>query len=375
MGQGMVSPVEAPIVYKRPKDPGFDSSTSQGDVCHVLLLGTGFSGKSTLFYQMSRIDSRDTFTTKLGKGHIPHIFFNAYLITCGVGNECLSKNSFEKPESKALFQKIEGFGKGCNEANSFHEVLKGSSFSSKTRRYDIFIPWMELWNDEGMISNLLSQKLSLFYFDGAEHFCRVDVLERMSSLDYSPTDVDILRSRKKTTGISKIQLDSKNLSYEFIDVGGQQSERRKWKAVLKEADVLLYIVSLSDFDEFLWEDMTINRMKEALETFEETVNIDYFKDVPLMVVFNKEDLLVKKIQEKDSLKEFWPEYTGGQDPVSALNFIQDQFLNLYKGAPENLHHLHAQLLDHEHVKEGFELLESICTKLKNDGKIKVKVSK
>jgi len=180
---------------------------------------------------------------------------------------------------------------------------------------------------------------------------------------------------KKTTGISRIQLHSKTTKYEFIDVGGQQNERKKWKQCFKEADILLYIVSLSDFDEVIWEDQSLNRMKESLQCFDQTVNTDYFKDTPIIVVFNKEDILVEKIQKKDTLKENFPDYEGGQQPPLALEFIQNCFLNLFKGKPENIEHIHCQLLDFAHVQEGYDLLEKISTKMRKENKIKKKEKK
>lgn len=377
---GLASTKEEQIVFNKrqtmSRSSPLPNSTSftktKEDACSVLLLGTGFSGKSTLFYQMSKLDEQKKDTKNIIMGHIPSIYYNAYLITMEVGKDCESKNTFEKETSKKLFKKMEEFGKDASSNISFIEVLKGTE---KGKIYPIFNTLIELWNDNGMVTHLLNQKNSLYYFDGVEWFCRLDTLERMKSVEYFPTETDILRSRKKTTGINKIRLESKTMKYEFIDVGGQQNERRKWKVCFKEADILLYIVSLSDFDEVIWEDNSINRMKEALETFEQTVNNDYFSDTPLVVVFNKEDLLVKKIQEKDTLKENFPDYKGDKDPAIALQFIQDMFLNLYKGNPEKLHHLHCQLLDFDHVQEGFTLLEQVSNKLKKEGKIKKKEMK
>jgi len=54
-----------------------------------------------------------------------------------------------------------------------------------------------LWKENGMVGSLLNQKNSLSYFDGVEHFCKVETLERLKQSDYFPTETDVLRSRKK----------------------------------------------------------------------------------------------------------------------------------------------------------------------------------
>lgn len=141
---------------------------------------------------------------------------------------------------------------------------------------------------------------------------------------------------------------------------------------VKTADVLLYIISLSDYDECLWEDPSVNKMKEAIETFDKTINQEWFQETPIIVIFNKEDLVRKKIPQKDTLKEAFPDYKGGKDPDKAIKFIQDLFLSLWKGPPNNLYPMTAQLLIADHVKKAFEILLKMGTKLQKEGKLKKK---
>jgi len=238
---------------------------------------------------------------------------------------------------------------------------------------DVVKQLMELWKDEQIQTRLKEQNVSQFYFDGAEHFVSSDTLSRMLSVNYIPTEDDILRSRRKTTGVFYNSIRNGTLSYIITDVGGQRSERKKWVKVVKTADVVLYVVSMSDFDESLWEDITINRMKEALETFDSTVNQEWFQETPIIVVFNKEDLVRKKIQIADTLKKSFPEYTGGTNPDKAIKFIQDQFLNLWKGAPEHIVPITVQLLNTEHVKKAFDILIGMGSTLQKEKKLKKKL--
>lgn len=356
-------------LYLKKKDSISLSKEDLEDSCCILLLGTGFSGKSTLFFQLSKIDIKKTNTIRLMEGYKPTIYYHTFMMAIDIGKFCESTNNFKNEKSKHLLKQLIDFEGDSIGTPKFYAKLKESE---KNDEYPVIETLMELWKDKGMINNQFKLKDSVFYFDGFEWFCKMETLERLKSANYFPTDTDVLYIRKKTTGFRRILLESKTMKYELISGGGQQNERKKWKSNFKKADILLYVISLSDFDEKVWEDHSINRMKEALQAFEETVNQNEFSETPLIVIFNKEDLLSKKIQEKDTLKETFPEYTGGKDPVKALNFIQDMFLKNYKGNPENLHHFHCHLMNFENLQERLILLEEISNKLKKDGKIKKK---
>jgi guanine nucleotide-binding protein G(i) subunit alpha len=79
----------------------------------------------------------------------------------------------------------------------------------------------------------------------------------MSKAEYMPDDQDILRSRVKTTGITETIFLIGNLTYRLFDVGGQRSERRKWIHCFEDVNSIIFIVSLSEYDQVLIEDPTI----------------------------------------------------------------------------------------------------------------------
>lgn len=75
--------------------------------------------------------------------------------------------------------------------------------------------------------------------------------------------------------------------------GGQRSERRKWLACFDNIDVLcvgesrsrpsvdnlcsIFMVAISEFDQLLYEDETVNRLTESVTLFESVVNSPYFQ--------------------------------------------------------------------------------------------------
>jgi guanine nucleotide-binding protein G(i) subunit alpha len=87
-------------------------------------------------------------------------------------------------------------------------------------------------------------------------------IDRMSAPNYLPTDQDILRSRVKTTGITETTFKVGELTYKLFDVGGQRSrrsERKKWIHCFENVTALVFLVSLSEYDQMLYEDESVVR--------------------------------------------------------------------------------------------------------------------
>jgi hypothetical protein len=69
---------------------------------------------------------------------------------------------------------------------------------------------------------LMRKKLHLF--DGCDHFLKK--INEVSALNYKPSDLDILMCRRKSVGASRIDGVYNGNIFNFIDVGGQRSERK-----------------------------------------------------------------------------------------------------------------------------------------------------
>ena len=83
-------------------------------------------------------------------------------------------------------------------------------------------------------------------------------LDRIFSPDYCPTEQDILHSYLKTTGITEVNFklgDHANMS--VYDTGGQRSERKKWIHCFENVTGIIMPISLSGYDQRLYEDETV----------------------------------------------------------------------------------------------------------------------
>ena len=115
----------------------------------------------------------------------------------------------------------------------------------------------------------------------------------------------------------------------MTDVGGQRSERRKWIHCFDCVTVVLFVISLAEYNQTLREDATQNRMKESLLLFSEIVNSPWFNLIPFILILNKTDLFREKLKSVP-INLCFEKYNGTNKYDDAAQFIKDQFLELNK---------------------------------------------
>ena len=119
----------------------------------------------------------------------------------------------------------------------------------------------------------------------------------------------------------------------LLFLGGQRTERRKWIHCFDNVTAILYVISLSEYDQVIEEDSKVNRMTESLNLFEEMVNGIYLRQKPFVVFFNKHDLFEKKIEHK-SIHCAFPEYRGDNHSVhDSSNYIVNKYIGKNKQTP------------------------------------------
>jgi guanine nucleotide-binding protein G(i) subunit alpha len=111
-----------------------------------------------------------------------------------------------------------------------------------------------LWRDTG-IREAVRRSREFQLNDSAVYY--FNSIDRMSAPGYLPSDQDILRSRVKTTGITETTFKVSELTYRLFDVGGQRSERKKWIHCFENVTALVFLVSLSEYDQMLYEDESV----------------------------------------------------------------------------------------------------------------------
>lgn len=161
----------------------------------------------------------------------------------------------------------------------------------------------------------------------ANHHSYFDNIVRIAAPDYMPNDQDVLRSRVKTTGITETTFIIGDLTYRMFDVGGQRSERKKWIHCFENVTTILFLVAISEYDQLLFEDETVNRMQEALTLFDSICNSRWFTKTSIILFLNKIDRFKEKLPVSP-MKNYFPDYEGGDDYAAACDYILNRFVSL-----------------------------------------------
>mmetsp|Transcript_41306 Transcript_41306/g.106905 ORF Transcript_41306/g.106905 Transcript_41306/m.106905 type:complete len:352 (-) Transcript_41306:3705-4760(-) len=287
------------------------------DSYKLLLLGAGESGKSTFFKQM-KILHKDGFSEEERLSYKEVIHSNTVLNmkTLINGAETLEKDLEEEVKESADIVLEEETSAGYVLSPEIAEHIK------------------KLWASS-TIQATFAERSKLQLSDEADHF--FNEIDRTSKTDYIPTEKDVLRVRVRTTGIIEQEFIINGSIFKMFDVGGQRNERRKWIHCFEDVTAVIFMVSLAEYDQVLYEDETQNRMKESLHIFDEICNSNWFQKTSIILFLNKVDLFKEKINKVD-LDVCFDDYKGPkQDYQAAVDFIKDKFISLNKSKEKQIY--------------------------------------
>lgn len=272
----------------------------------LLLLGAGESGKSTLFKQMINLYKKGVEEKDLVDAG-PLISSNIIATTRALCDEQHS-GRFGQLSCTASRDYV------LSQPDDKIDAELGGHL--KTIWADPVI--QETFKNRNVYNIQLKAADSISYF-----FERLDDIMKD---DYVPTQQDYLRVRVPTTGIIKTAFEIDGNSFEMFDVGGQRSERKKWINCFDNVTAVLFVAAISEFDQMLYEEATHNRMKEALELFETTCNLQYFDRTSMILFLNKRDIFINKIESGVRLSDTFSEFTGDNSSVKETSeFIIEMF--------------------------------------------------
>jgi guanine nucleotide-binding protein subunit alpha len=188
-------------------------------------------------------------------------------------------------------------------------------------------------------------------------------IERMAQPNYLPNDQDILRSRVKTTGITETMFSVGELTYRLFDVGGQRSERKKWIHCFENVTALVFLVALSEYDQMLYEDESVNRMQEALTLFDSICNSRWFVKTSIILFLNKIDLFAEKLQYSP-LGDYFPDFRGGNNYDAACDYLLHRFVSLNQSAASKQIYAHYTCAtDTQQIKFVLSAIQDILLQL------------
>lgn len=151
-----------------------------------------------------------------------------------------------------------------------------------------------------------------------------------------------------------------NITYRMVDVGGQRSERKKWIHCFENVTAIVFLVAISEYDQVLVEDPSVNRLQEALTLFDSICNSKWFTKTSIILFLNKIDLLAEKLATSP-LSRYFPDYMGGSQYEAACQYLLHRFISLNTRADSKQIYTHFTCAtDTKQIKFVMAAVSDIC---------------
>nr|XP_039256401.1 guanine nucleotide-binding protein G(i) subunit alpha-like [Styela clava] len=271
----------------------------------IILLGTGGSGKTTIAKQM-RILAQNSFSEKER---------NEYKST--IYNGMLRSIKTLLPAMSALKIAFES-----NERLSDAQIVLHKNYVEISELSPELVTAMRnLVCDSGfkscfeMLDNF--QEEEFFTYFSKE-------IDRITDPAYVPTLEDILHINIKSTGIFTYDCSYEELDFTFVETSGRRTERKKWIHTFDEVDIVLFCVSMSDYNQVLLENEETNCMTESLKLFQSICNNTILKESKFVLLLNKKDVLNEKVR-RCAFGQHFDEFKGENAYETVSLYIKNMF--------------------------------------------------
>jgi len=317
----------------------------------LVLLGAGGSGKSTLFRQLKILD--EGMSEQERRGFKDTIYTN---IIDAIQTLVTKNQDFHHEEEK--FHELGIVAE--QSADAVLDFTDGQVTPALAEHINI------LWRDEAIQrtwrrrSNFQIEASSKYYFENINRIADASLTPR----GYIPTEDDVIRCRARTTGIVEQVFRINGTDLKILDVGGQQTYKSKWIHCFEDVDGIIFVCSLSGYDQILLEkDEETNQMQESLTLFKGIVKSIWFQESTIILFLNKTDLFAEKIANKYSenplkvpLTACFSDCPKHKDPYwDGIIYIRDQFLDRMGNRDRSDLYVHFTCaIDKENIKEVFD---------------------
>lgn len=317
----------------------------------LLLLGTGSSGKSTLFKSLKIITKE------------PHVASDTFEARHVIRQNCVAGILTLLKKSQEMYDMDKVNNAACQvdmSENVVDNIQLVVQYGSEAFSEELDYAEVEalgkaihfIWSLDALKATFARRGNSYSFPDNMDYF--FGKVTKIMDQEYSPSVEDALKCRVRTTGMIEYNYDVKENEFILYDVGGQRNERKKWIHHFADVAAVLFICALNHYHAVLFEDEKKNAMHEAVELFTEICNSKWFRKSEMILFFNKDDLFREKLRSQVSLshcfskEKNWPgeEWTGpdyrpvDDDDVvedkknfdecydAAVSFIQNAFMNV-----------------------------------------------
>jgi len=285
----------------------------QDRVLKLLLLGTGDSGKTTVFKQI-RILYGEGFSDEKRAALKLAIHNNLIL-----GAQAVIRAANDSVAGKPLNDEALRRGDSLLRLEENHEM-----------NADIAADIAFLWNDDNFQS-AWSERSNFQVLDGWEDFAKqCHKYPEWGGPNWIPSIPDAIRARVRTSGILEEDFYIDQLRFTLIDVGGQRNERRKWIHCFQEVSAVIFVAAISEYDQVLFEARGKNRLEEAVELFDNICNSEWFTKTNLVLFLNKSDIFRYKYCERKvpiNKSGLFPDAPTSFEYKEGVDWMKTQFLS------------------------------------------------
>ncbi|KAH7882317.1 guanine nucleotide binding protein, alpha subunit [Phlebopus sp. FC_14] len=213
---------------------------------------------------------------------------------------------------------------GMSTTDEAQEALHASSVDIAT-----------LWNDRFVREVLRKRKIRLEELPG---FFLNDV-DRVTALDYIPSDDDVLRARLKTVGVSEYRCEMEaaagrehGTEWRIVDVGGSRSQvRATWVPFFDDVDAIIFLAPISGFDQVLAEDRSVNRLEDSVLLWKAVCSNKLLANVDLVLFLNKCDILDAKLKSGIRLAKYVRSYGDRPNDLdNASKYFRSKFSAIHR---------------------------------------------
>jgi len=282
------------------------------DVLKLLLLGVGGSGKSTLFKQLKITGYADSLDDETRNEAAPFIRENCTK-ACVILVRLCEQLEITLPDDV------------LDHAEAIEEVTNAGDISSEElskiqNACEAIWACPEIKDAVELSFKQHQERLQLQTND--PYF--LNCLDKIFAEDYLPSDEDMLKMRRATSGSNEINFKYEGNEWNIVDVGGQVHERHSWTEKADDLSGLVYIISLSDYDQYSQDTRQVNKfIDDSIGSMLKVMNLEQIQDIPVVILLNKKDIFKKKISMGTNIKGAFPSYSGSEDDwYESLEYIK-----------------------------------------------------
>ncbi|KAK1395063.1 Extra-large guanine nucleotide-binding protein 1 [Heracleum sosnowskyi] len=227
-------------------------------------------------------------------------------------SDTLNSDQIEKTNMYSISRRLQAFSDWLLQV-----MMSGNLeavFPASTREYAPLVE--ELWKDRAFQATFDRRNEIQMLPRVANYFLNRAV--EISRTDYEPSDMDILYAEGISSSNSIASVDfsfPKSINDNYLDASHQDNpsqryqlvrihssslgKKCKWLEMFEDTDLIIYCVSLTDYDEYSYDisGVSTNKMMESKKLFETIVTHPVCHQKNFLLILNKFDLLEEKIEQ------------------------------------------------------------------------------